>query len=734
MPLLKRIATLPLWMVALIILLLAYPCAFGITEAYKQLIWSQKAMDLTEFTQRQAIAVSNKTVNGNVMGGAALMGVMNESLKKTALGELPPDSPQAMEGLQVLVEEYDAGNAFVVNNEGIIVAYKRARSKKTGTGKSLLFRPYFQQAIKGIPNVYAALGISTGQRGLYFASPIYRGSNSNSEIIGVVAIKIKPDSLENLLAKSGKPALLLSPQKVVYATNKPEWLFRVGDTITPEVIEGLNRYMQFGKKFTNSPPKPLGFDVSHPLTTIDTVQYAVSTFPVKWNDPLGDWTLVILENTDRWFSSKAFHGLNLALFILLLVLFTAFYVASKGRYFNQLYSDQLAEKQLQLASKSILLETVLNSILQGLVAYDKDLRLIVCNRRFQEVRDVPDQFARMGCSFEEWMRYDINRDEFAHEDPQTKLEDLVSRAKQFVYHKYERTRSDGSILEIEGGPLPGGGFVSTFSDITERKRLEAERNEALEIIESSIRYASLIQQSILPSSELMEELFPNSFVLWEPRDVVGGDIYWAKKWGEGRLVMLGDCTGHGVPGAFMSLIANGALEQAFNITKPGDCAALISNMHRNIQIALGQDKPEGDSDDGLELGACYLSLTDSTSLTFAGARFSLFKQTPGKREMTEIKSDKKGIGYRRTPFDYQFTNLTVTVTPQQRIFLVTDGLTDQIGGKKKRGFGKNRVKRGLLELESLPIQEVGKTFYKKFNLYQGDEKRRDDVSLIGFMV
>ena len=268
-------------------------------------------------------------------------------------------------------------------------------------------------------------------------------------------------------------------------------------------------------------------------------------------------------------------------------------------------------------------------------------------------------------------------------------------------------------------------------DITEQKKLQDERDHAFQIIRGSIQYASSIQRSILPPDDEISALLANHFVLWKPRDVVGGDFYWCRKWGEGTLVILADCTGHGVPGAFMTLIAYGALDKAWKMIEPGDVASMVTNTHQIIQSILGQDKTNGDSDDGLELGACYIS--NDHKLIFAGARFSLFYHDKGS-EIVEVKGDKKGIGYRHIPQEVSFTNQQIDTPEGRRFILTSDGIIDQVGGEKRRGFGKKHFKQLLLDSESVPLEELGDHLYHELELYQQDEIRRDDVSIFGFTI
>ncbi|MEO5327334.1 MAG: PAS domain S-box protein [Magnetococcus sp. THC-1_WYH] len=279
------------------------------------------------------------------------------------------------------------------------------------------------------------------------------------------------------------------------------------------------------------------------------------------------------------------------------------------------------------------------------------------------------------------------------------------------------------------------GAVISFNDISERLKVQSERDKAMELISGSIRYASRIQRSVLPDNGVMERTFADYFILWEPRDVVGGDMYWCCPWGDGVLVALGDCTGHGVPGAFMTLIANGALEQSFLETRPGDQAALIQRMHQLMQSSLGQDKEEtwkaqGDvSDDGIELGVCFINARRKT-MTFSGARFSLFVAEVGI--VREIKGDKSGIGYRGIDRDLDFTNHEIAFGPEKRFYMTSDGILDQVGGEKGLGFGKRRFTRLLADLWALPMAQQKQRIKQALTDHQGSYGRRDDVSVIGF--
>ncbi|MEO5332301.1 MAG: transporter substrate-binding domain-containing protein [Magnetococcus sp. YQC-5] len=272
-------------------------------------------------------------------------------------------------------------------------------------------------------------------------------------------------------------------------------------------------------------------------------------------------------------------------------------------------------------------------------------------------------------------------------------------------------------------------YLANKEDITQRKAAAEQLQEALHLISSSIQYASRIQRSILAPAEKLAEALPEHFVLWEPRDMVGGDMYWYRPWISGTLLLLGDCTGHGVPGAFITLIANGALDQAMLEIPPGDTATLLQRMHQLIQYALGQDQKQGESNDGLELGACYLD-SSQPHLTFSGARFSLF--VAEETEVREIKGVRSGIGYREVDWNIEFKNHEIPLRPDWCYYMTSDGLIDQVGGSPRRGFGKQRFMQLMASLRSHPIARHGVLIKEALTAFQGNETRRDDVSVVGF--
>jgi serine phosphatase RsbU (regulator of sigma subunit) len=234
---------------------------------------------------------------------------------------------------------------------------------------------------------------------------------------------------------------------------------------------------------------------------------------------------------------------------------------------------------------------------------------------------------------------------------------------------------------------------------------------------------------LLPPPSSLEQAFDDYFVWWEPRDVVGGDFYWLRACDSGNLLIVCDCTGHGVPGAFMTIIGTGALNQALNEHPDGDPAAILSHMNRFVKQTLLQDTDEGHADDGMELGICRIDGA-GRYLDYAGARFSLIV-SDGK-EVRDIKGDKTGIGYRRSDLEFKFTNHHVEKLPGMTFYLYSDGIVDQIGGPRRRSYGRKRFMRALADIRDRPMAEQSKALQEILRNYQDDEVRRDDVTVVGF--
>lgn len=302
----------------------------------------------------------------------------------------------------------------------------------------------------------------------------------------------------------------------------------------------------------------------------------------------------------------------------------------------------------------------------------------------------------------------------------------------------EKALADGFIVTRDHQYIGIGAGVDLVKAIAD---LQAEKNR---LVMESINYASVIQKSFLRSSrEDMAAALNDYFMHWEPRDVVGGDYYYFVKHEDGFFCAVIDCTGHGVPGAFMTLIIASALNQVLKETDLHDPATALAEVNRTVKQSLGQfdggrqgmdnDDHEMHSDDGMDTAFCWVD-TRTRMMTFAGAKTPLFLLPPGADDLDVIKGDKKGVGYIDTPMDYCWENQKIALKPGSQVYITTDGIIDQIGGPKQIAFGKKRLKKVIMDAAKQPMSEQKEHIMQSFYKYQGDNRRRDDVSIFGFRI
>ncbi len=293
----------------------------------------------------------------------------------------------------------------------------------------------------------------------------------------------------------------------------------------------------------------------------------------------------------------------------------------------------------------------------------------------------------------------------------------------------EKALTDGFIIIRDGRFVGVGSGLRLMRVVAD---LQESRNRQ---IMHSIEYASVIQQSTLRSSrESLARACPDADLVWEPRDVVGGDFYQFSVDTIGWFATVADCTGHGVPGAFMTLIASTSLNQAIERHGACDPAQLLCSVNRSIKQMLGQIDKQGNSsgsDDGMD-AACFWFEPESGRLVFAGARLALFVLRPGADEVELVEGQRKGVGYVDTEFDFTWRNRELFLPQGSLVFITTDGLIDQVGGPRAIAFGKRRVRELLLSQRERASTEVNRAVLDALRTWQGEHHRRDDLTLFCF--
>ncbi len=263
--------------------------------------------------------------------------------------------------------------------------------------------------------------------------------------------------------------------------------------------------------------------------------------------------------------------------------------------------------------------------------------------------------------------------------------------------------------------------------IEEQKKFVEEKNTD---ITNSINYAKRIQEAILPAKELKYKLFSNAFVLFQPKDIVSGDFYWFAEKNGKRIISAVDCTGHGVPGAFMSMIGNAFLHEAVaekGITKPG---LILNELRSNIITSLKQSDVADSTKDGMDMALLTFNETN-TAVEFSGANNPLWLIRNG--EFIEFKGDKMPIGYFQGK-ENSFTNHKIDLLSGDTLYVFTDGYADQFGGEAGKKFKYKQLKDILLSIQNLPMLEQETVLRAKFSEWKGKHEQVDDICVIGVRV
>jgi len=248
----------------------------------------------------------------------------------------------------------------------------------------------------------------------------------------------------------------------------------------------------------------------------------------------------------------------------------------------------------------------------------------------------------------------------------------------------------------------------------------------------SIEYASLIQSALIPDNKIFHKFFTDSFAIWHPKDIVGGDIYLVEELSNDEIIiMVIDCTGHGVPGAFVTMLVKAIERQIIakiHKDKMVSPAKILSIFNKSIKRFLNQESIDSISNAGFDGGVLYYNKKEKI-LRFSGAETPLFIIQKG--EIMIIKGNRHSIGYKKSDANYEFTDHTIEVNQTTKIYLTTDGYLDQNGGVKGFPFGKKRFTNLILENTSETFADQQEILLYELQNYQQKEERNDDVTIIG---
>jgi serine phosphatase RsbU (regulator of sigma subunit) len=364
-----------------------------------------------------------------------------------------------------------------------------------------------------------------------------------------------------------------------------------------------------------------------------------------------------------------------------------------GRVFSLMGDEDLAEKRLE---ESLGMAQELNSLALISDAYS-------ALAAHYELFKKPDKALR---SFKQFLR---SRESLHSNEVQSRLSNIE------VAHAVEKSEQEKEIYRLR----------------------HVELKKAYDIIEeinrdmtASINYASRIQRAILPDPSLVRGLVGRLFILYMPKDIVSGDFYWFVQEGKKLVIVAADCTGHGVPGALMSMLGISFLEEIVNFRKIIESGQILNELRKEVQRALHQKGAREEQKDGMDISLCVIDRSKNV-IQYSGAYNNLYLVR--NDELIDYPADRMPIGIYALS-DIEFKTNYIPSLPGDMLYMYSDGYADQFGGPKTKKFKYTQLKELLVSIHNLPLMEQKKKLEKSFIDWKGNNQQIDDVMILGYKV
>jgi serine phosphatase RsbU (regulator of sigma subunit) len=269
-----------------------------------------------------------------------------------------------------------------------------------------------------------------------------------------------------------------------------------------------------------------------------------------------------------------------------------------------------------------------------------------------------------------------------------------------------------------------------YTEISEQKELIEKSHHQ---ITESINYAKLIQNAVLPNKELVSMLIPEHFILFKPCEIVSGDFYFITQLKQYTLIAAADCTGHGVPGAFMSMLGIAFLNEIVRHSEIKTSAQVLTELRNKIKQSLQQSGEKGEQRDGMDIAFCAINI-ETLEMSFAGAHnpcwiFRTDVSKADKSQLIVIDADKTPVGV--SAIEKQFTNYKFQLQKGDTLYLFTDGYHTQFGGEKKEKYQIKRLQTKLSQIQGRRLPEQKQILDSEFEKWKGDNAQTDDVLVLG---
>ncbi len=288
-------------------------------------------------------------------------------------------------------------------------------------------------------------------------------------------------------------------------------------------------------------------------------------------------------------------------------------------------------------------------------------------------------------------------------------------------------------------------FILIRLEISKVLRMQKQLSEANRVVENaesrmfrlesrdkdmtdSLIYAQRIQEALLPSEDYFRYYFKDSFILFKPKDIVSGDFYWIGEKGDKIFVVAADCTGHGVPGALMSVIGMDIIDKTINEENIENPSQILAIMNKGLEKTFSREKNIGTIiRDGMDIGLCVID-RKHRKIEYAGAFFPLYLVRDDM--LIEIKGDKHIIGM--NPEGTEYKNNEIDLKEDDIIYIFSDGYVDQFGGQENKKFMYRRFRYLLLKIHSFPFSDQKSILEENLKTWMSDNSQVDDIMVIGF--